>query len=156
MIRNNYKGRVATYPQGKFGVYGILHVKSNRMYIGGASFVSTRFAFHVCALRRGIHKCKELQQFWRQDGEEAFRYILLERCLNVRHLRDREQWWHEQTPNSLNTMKGVSPLGFRPGPSIVGKLAAKRRWANPEYRAKQEATVAHRKRLKAQPARSDK
>lgn len=59
-------------------------------------------------------------------------------------LRVREQWWHDQTRNTLNTVKGVTALGQKMGPSEAGKTAARRRWANPIYRAKRQAWLDDR------------
>ena len=117
---------------------------SGRMYVGGASVVPTRLGHHVCNLRRGSHKCAELQHLWCRDGEINFQFILLEVVEKKMALRAREQWWHDHSVDTLNTVKGVTALGQKLGPSEAGKVAARRRWANPVYRSKRQAWLNNR------------
>lgn len=143
-FKKNMRGRgVRVYPQGR-GIYGIVHQPSGRMYIGGASKVSTRFSHHICNLRRGTHKCAELQSLWGRDGEENFQFILLEAVKSKSDIQAREQWWHNRTLRSLNTVKGVTALGHKFGPSEAVRAAARRRWANPSYRKKRQAWLNDR------------
>ena len=138
------RGRgVRAYLDGR-GVYGIVHQPSGRMYVGGASKISTRLAHHVCNLRRGSHCCAELQRLWTRDGEASFQFILLEAVEKKSAIRAREQWWHDRGSSTLNTVKGVTTLGQKLGPSEAGKAAARRRWANPAYRSKRQAWLDDR------------
>lgn len=128
-------------PRTKYaGVYGIRHSISGKMYIGGSNDMTGRYTHHRFMLRRGVHKCYALQDLWSRDGEGSFAFVTLEACA-ADEVREREQAWHEATPDSLNTIKGVFRTGPQ-GPSEAHSIAAKRRWARPDYRAKQLATHA--------------
>jgi group I intron endonuclease len=130
-------------PRTKFpGVYGVVHVASGQMYIGGSTDMTGRFTHHRFMLRRGKHKCKALQDLWTRHGEESFEFRVLERCKKD-DVRSVEQRWHDNHPESLNTIKGVFRTGPS-GPSGPGSEAAKRRWARPEYRAKRQAWLDRR------------
>lgn len=113
------------------------------MYVGGSVDITGRYTFHRFMLRRGLHKTKALQELWSLDGEAAFEFFTLERCLkNV--LLEREDFWIAQTPDRLNTMPSAVTGKHSGGPSEIKKAAARRRWARPEYRAKREAWLANR------------
>jgi predicted GIY-YIG superfamily endonuclease len=126
-------------PRTKFaGIYGIRHKPSGRMYVGGSTDITGRYTHHRFMLRRGAHKSHELQKLWDRDGEAAFEFVTLERCL-PQNVNEREQLWHDTTPNSLNTMKGVTASGWERNSEFRASAsrAAADRWARPEYRARQ-------------------
>jgi group I intron endonuclease len=128
------------------GVYAIRHVQSGRRYIGGSTDMTGRWTYHRFTLRRGMHKTAALQALWTADGEDAFVFEVLEKCSPVEVLQ-REQAWLDATPDRLNTSASAI-TGHTAGPSDAKKAAAKKRWARPEYRAKQAATAAKKKNPK--------
>lgn len=129
-------------PRTKYsGVYAIRHIDSGQMYVGGSSDITGRFAHDRFMLRRGMHKTLALQQLWSKDGEAAFEFVTLERC-DQQLVREREDAWIKGYP-CLNTVKAAGVDGRR-GPSDAKKVAARKRWARPDYRAKREAWLARR------------
>ena len=141
-------------PRTKYpGVYAVEHKASGTMYVGASNDMTGRWTHHRFTLRRGTHKTVALQALWTQDGEGAFCFRVLERCVKA-DLLAREQHWLDNTPASLNTSP-TAVTGFSSKPSERRKAAAVERWKRPAYRAKQAAVTAS-KIADAQPALLEK
>lgn len=85
------------------GVYAITNTVTGDRYIGGSWYVSSRWAAHRAALRRGRHVNAKLQAAWIFYGEAAFVFELLEQTTGrsqdiSSETHHREMWWiaHEQ------------------------------------------------------------
>lgn len=61
-------------------VYSIEHVQSGRRYVGHSVCVRARWLAHRRLLKLGKHHCPHLQNAWKRDGEESFRFVVLEIC----------------------------------------------------------------------------
>ena len=136
------------------GVYAILHRASGRCYIGSSVDVWGRFVGgHLKALARGEHSSVYLQRAWEKHGREAFRLLLLERCLpSTRFVR--EQWWmnlclsydYRYGFNVSRTATGID-LGSERRSEIARAHApllshkAKKQWADPIIRAKMVKSI---------------
>jgi group I intron endonuclease len=131
-------------PRTKYaGVYAIRYIPTERMYVGGSADITGRYTHHRFMLRRGKHKCSALQDAWNQYGEDQFSFETLERC-DPEHVREREEFWHQTSANTFNTIKEFFFRGKR-GPSAKVSAAAVRRWNKPEYRAKRANFLATRR-----------
>ena len=95
------------------------------MYIGSSVDITGRYTFHRFMLRRGLHKTKALQELWTRDGEAAFQFKTLDRCIKADLLR-LEQVWLDQTPDRLNT-SAYAVTGHGGQPSEAKKAAARKR-----------------------------
>lgn len=83
---------MATYLQGKPGIYKITNTVNNKIYIGCASNIRTRVNGHLYDLRRNMHKNSYLQKSWNKYGESMFIFKVHELC-NIEDLHMREHFW---------------------------------------------------------------
>lgn len=97
----------------KSGVYAIEHIQRRTVYIGSTSHIVGRWSNHRYNLRRNKHPNRVLQTDWKNEGEQAFVFILLEECTPDR-LKERELFWFDQ-------YKGNTYNSFSPDSSISGK-----------------------------------
>lgn len=72
------------------GIYIIVNVKSNKVYIGQAQNISKRWGYHRRGLKHSKHANRHLQAAWNKYGEEAFVFKVLEYCA-IEQLDEREQ-----------------------------------------------------------------
>jgi group I intron endonuclease len=90
------------------GIYKITNILSNKVYVGCASNIRTRWNDHLYDLRKGQHCNYYLQKAWLKHGESNFKFEIIELC-------GREYYWAEQL-ECLNKSKGynlkpINPLG---------------------------------------------
>jgi len=83
---------MATYLQGKPGIYKITNMVNNKIYIGCASNIRTRVNGHLYDLRRNMHSNSYLQKSWNKYGESVFIFETHELC-NIEDLHMREHFW---------------------------------------------------------------
>lgn len=76
------------------GVYGITRA-GTMVYVGSSICMWKRRTSHLSALRRGRHINRALQASFNRHGEQAFRFVCLERCA-ADVLVAREQAWLDQ------------------------------------------------------------
>lgn len=77
---------------GTVGIYKIENDVTHKVYIGQSIHLTTRYNEHLCALRRGVHYLKVLQDEFNEYGENHFSFNVLEEC-SVTDLDDRETYW---------------------------------------------------------------
>lgn len=131
-------------PRTKYrGVYRILHVPSGACYIGGSVDITGRYTHHRYCLRRGIHKTKALQSLWTKDGEDCFKFEVVELC-GLEDLLSREDYHIKNTSLCLNTADSAITGHYNCGPSDTKKAAAVKRWQRPDYRDKRANQMANR------------
>lgn len=117
----------------KTGVYGIRHVASQKIYVGGAgrSF-ERRWWEHRRALRDGKHHSEYLQRAWSKYGEVAFEFIILELCEPADCLTREQHWidFHRAAEREFGynsrkraTRGGIS-LGFKYSDEVRAKRSA--------------------------------
>lgn len=87
------------------GIYAIFNKKSGKAYIGQTNNLKRRKNDHIRELRKGTHHNKYLQRAYNKDGENAFSFIILEKC-PLEDLNCKEKKWIEQ----LETMD--SHIGY--------------------------------------------
>lgn len=82
------------------GIYAIVHVESNRHYIGQAQDIYARWHVHKAFLVMNRHHCQYLQNVWNKYGDKSFRWVVLERC-RIDQLDPKEQFWMDVTPKEI-------------------------------------------------------
>lgn len=153
------------------GVYGILNLFNDKIYIGSAAYIKNRFSWHYRALDNAKHHNVLLQRAWIKYGEDSFIFFVIER---TEDLLEREQYWIDRfSSHSYNLyFKAGSPSGFKHTEeskikiSIGGKgrklseetkrkMAEAARNRSPEHRANHAAamkkrglTAEHKQKLK--------
>jgi hypothetical protein len=128
------------------GIYAIRCMLSDRMYIGHSVNVINRWSQHRSQLRRDVHFNPHLQNAWNKYGEEAFEFVVLEKC-PIEALLDREQYYISTTPSHYNISKFAGTcLGITRTLETRAKMseAQKGRKHSPETRAKISAARAGR------------
>jgi group I intron endonuclease len=98
----------------KPGIYKITNILSNKVYVGCASNIRTRWNGHLYDLRKEKHPNNYLQKAWSKYGEPNFKFEIIETC-DITDLHTREHYW-VITLDCLNRSKGYNlkptdPLG---------------------------------------------
>lgn len=87
------------------GIYAIRRLDSDRMYVGSAVNLSSRWAVHKCRLRKGTHHSPQLQSAWTKHGALAFEFVVLELVPDKSGLIAAEQAWIDKLNPFYNTVK---------------------------------------------------
>jgi group I intron endonuclease len=102
----------------KSGIYQILNIKTNKMYIGSAKNLNKRKQQHFYLLKKNKNENILLQNAFNKYGIENFIFSIIENC-DLSILVEREQYYIDST-NSINKEIGYnllstanSTLGFR-------------------------------------------
>lgn len=106
----------------KSGIYLIVNVTNNKVYVGSSKSLKARRYTHIRDLKRGKHVNPHLQHAWNECGAEAFHFSVLEYC-DVGDLLEREDWW-------------IVLLGSRDRSRGYNLWSARRHECSPETRAK--------------------
>lgn len=88
------------------GIYSIMCIENDRIYIGLSKNINHRRHEHFQQLRRGKHYNIFLQRAFNKYGEENFKFEILEFC-NSDILSEREKYWIFQL-NALNIERGFN------------------------------------------------
>lgn len=93
----------------KCGIYKILNIKTNKIYIGSSNNIRIRWTRHKHELRKGIHPNPYLQNSFNKYGEGIFVYTIIEETKESR-LLSREQYWIDKL-NACDRLSGynISP-----------------------------------------------
>lgn len=78
------------------GVYKIVCIKNNKIYIGSSVDMINRWWDHKSRLNSNIHKNPRLQNSWNKYGEKNFLFDIVEICSEDKALA-REQCWLDKT-----------------------------------------------------------
>ncbi len=85
------------------GIYAFENILDGRTYIGSSNNVERRKSQHLHSLRKGEHHSIFFQRAWNKDGEESFRFIILEVCSNdKKELVKKEQSWLDSLKPEYN------------------------------------------------------
>ena len=99
------------YSKRQSGIYAIVHVASNKMYIGSSQNMAVRTRRHIRELQDRIHQNPKLQRAWNKYGEEAFEVRYLEIVEEVDQLLIREQWYLDNLKPEYNIAKEAIAFG---------------------------------------------
>lgn len=72
------------------GIYLIINTKNGKFYIGQSQDINRRWNSHRSNLRKNTHSNCHLQRAWNIDGEDKFKFLVLEYC-PIEQLDEREQ-----------------------------------------------------------------
>jgi group I intron endonuclease len=104
------------------GVYAIVHVPTNRAYVGSATNLARRFKEHRTSLRASCHHSHYLQNAWNKYGENSFEFKILLSVDTTEEAREIEQalldCFYESTMNCK-----PSAIGFPSGDAHHSKRA---------------------------------
>lgn len=76
----------------KTGIYSIVNLVNNKMYIGQSIRLTIRWRDHKHELKNKKHYNIHLQRAWNKYGEEKFKFVILEEC-SKDLLNQRECYW---------------------------------------------------------------
>lgn len=87
----------------KCGIYAIVNLFNNKVYIGSTISIRKRWTDHRSNLRNGYHKNQYLQNSWDKHGEVNFVMCVIELCdkKDLVSLSNREDYW-------INLLKSCS------------------------------------------------
>lgn len=74
------------------GIYGIINIINNKIYIGSSINVIGRWLGHKRCLRSNRHSNLHLQYAWNKYGLSNFEFIILESCAENMLLRKEDAW----------------------------------------------------------------
>lgn len=129
------------------GIYKIINTANNKIYVGSSVQVESRILKHLSFLRRGRHPNGHLQSAFTNYGEDAFDFLLIERC-DKESLLAREQYYIDTLNPEYNicTIAG-NTLGYKHGQEAKAKMTAanmgNKRWVGRKH------TEETKKRLSA-------
>lgn len=78
------------------GVYAIINIETNKVYIGSTVDFKGRWVYHKSRLRHDKHDNSYLQHSWNKYGEDAFEFGVLEYLDNLDNLHLAEQLWMDK------------------------------------------------------------
>lgn len=73
------------------GLYAIIHVPTNKAYVGSSVNIQRRKKEHLRMLRNGSHHCAYLQNAWAKYGEKEFVFKQILQTVDKDSARDLEQ-----------------------------------------------------------------
>lgn len=116
------------------GIYGILNIINNKIYIGSSKNISSRLSRHFYDLNRNNHHNQYLQNAYNKYGKESFQKIILEKDINIDKLLERELHW-VTLKNSTSRSFGYNLA--TPDPNYIQKHAEESKDKTRRYRYKQ-------------------
>ena len=60
------------------GIYAIINIQTNKLYIGSTNDFSRRYKQHSNMLKSGKHHCRHLQNSYKKYGKNSFIYVVVE------------------------------------------------------------------------------
>lgn len=146
------------------GVYGIINLFNDKIYIGSAKYIKARFSWHYRALENNNHHSILLQRAWNKYGEDSFIFFNLEitECLLIReqYWMDRLSSYHPDSGYNLYSVAGspaktklteehklkISKAGKGRvlSPETIAKMSKAQLNRSPEWRANHSAAMKKR------------
>lgn len=126
----------------KSGVYMIRSRHSRETYVGSSVNIPERWRAHRMALRGGRHHNRRLQNIYNKHGPEAFEWAQIASCPPEDVLKEEQEWLgHITCRLNLCPVVVSNRTGARNTPEHKAKIAAaaKAKWADPAFRARQDA-----------------
>lgn len=95
------------------GIYLIVNILNNKVYIGSSCNTRNRWRLHVNQLNNNKHHSIILQRAWNKYSSEQFVFTIFENC-EPDQLLIREQYWIDILKPEYNICKTAgSPLGHK-------------------------------------------
>ena len=124
---------------GKSVIYSITNRVTGDFYVGRTGRLKFRWAVHRSSLRGGYHHCEPLQAAWKEYGESAFEFSVVEvvdDSVDAVHVEQDYLDRLKPTYNvSASSTGGAPPGHWRHTPETLAKLTAKRRSRKTHYRS---------------------
>ena len=131
----------------KSGIYRIVNLINDKVYIGRSSRFKGRWASHLSTLRNNKHYNGYLQNEFNKHGEDAFQFEVVEVVSNTptKTIAEAEQRYIDQVYgrefcyNLDKIASHTDPSVFSYNPDRTRELksaASKEMWKDPEYRKK--------------------
>lgn len=145
-------------PRDVSGIYAILCVANEKMYIGSSQNIRNRLRTHINRLRKNAHRNDHLQNAWNLYEINSFRFEIVELC-EIGKLIEREQFHIDSRENLFNlVMKAGSTIGYthtEETRKLMSELAKKRgfnpmagrSWSEPELQEGLESMKAKKREL---------
>lgn len=128
------------------GIYAIVNLANNKLYIGSAVKLKQRRNKHLQMLRDGCHTNIRLQRSFNKFGENSFIFKVVEYC-ETNILINREQFWLDKyfdTQNCYNILKiAGSSFGYKHSDEIKEILRQKAKRENLSLETLQKMSVAN-------------
>ncbi|WP_379354881.1 MULTISPECIES: NUMOD3 domain-containing DNA-binding protein [unclassified Paenibacillus] len=131
------------------GIYQIVNMINQKIYVGSSKNIGYRFSRHKKELKLGIHHNRYLQRAWNNYGKESFKLQIIEIVEAQDKLIEREQHWLDKL-SSYNQLVGYnlaskagSRLGVRWTNEQKLKLSAKRKGRKHSEETKMKIGKAH-------------
>lgn len=130
------------------GIYALYNIASGKIYIGQTRNLVRREYEHFRCLRKGKHHNKYLQRAFNQDGENNFKFVIVEKC-PIEELDNKERYYIEKFQLMDNQLGYNLENGGNVGKEI-SELAreAKRGEKNPMYGKKLSPSHVEAMRIK--------
>lgn len=104
------------------GIYCIKNIINNKIYIGSAVNIKSRWAVHRWNLKHKHHPSAHLQSAWNKYGSMSFKFFILEEDIAQDFLLTREQYWLDTTkcylPENGYTTRKMADSNFGISPSL--------------------------------------
>lgn len=108
------------------GVYKIINLINNKIYVGSSVDIAKRMRKHKYELRKNIHPNEHLQRAYNKYGEDSFTAELLENCTED-IIIGREQYYIDMLNPEYNICKvAYSSLGRKASEETKRKMVEKR------------------------------
>ena len=130
------------------GIYALYNIASGKIYIGQTRNLARREYEHFRNLRKGKHHNKYLQRAFNHDGEQNFKFVIIEKC-PIEELDKKERFYIEK----YQLMDSYLGYNMENGGNVgkeISELAreAKRGEKNPMYGKKLSASHVEAIRIK--------
>lgn len=83
------------------GIYQIVNIINNKIYIGSSSFLSLRKSVHFSLLKKNTHYNKHLQSSFNKYGIKNFIFEIIEEC-SLEQLIEKEQFYIDTLKPAYN------------------------------------------------------
>lgn len=107
------------------GLYKIICLKNNKIYIGQSTNVLSRLGRHVDNLENNRHDCKELQKDFNKYGKKFFTFESLEindQYLNENLRKEKEKQYIKKLKNTYNIQETKAWNFYSKQVKIKGKI----------------------------------
>lgn len=78
------------------GIYAILNIINNKVYVGSAKNFKYRWQIHISRLAKNKHHSEHLQAAWNKYGQNNFIFYVLKYVENLNDLLGCEQYWMDE------------------------------------------------------------
>lgn len=130
IVKENFIFNIPDEHKKSSGIYKISQNIDNRIYVGSAVKLWTRFLKHIEKLKKDEHGNKYLQNFFNKNKNAIYSFNLIE-LADLDRLIEREQLWLDQTKCYEHDIgfnicpKADSPIGIKRDEDFRRKISGK-------------------------------